>query len=101
MIIFFFFSSRRRHTRSYGDWSSDVCSSDLVAYDRAGKRLGSTKVTGGLDAIAYDYAGGRLVGLSLQTRRLLFFSDDLRPRGALRLSQAILAGQRRDRKSVV
>src|SRR5207248_5522228 len=22
--------SRRRHTRSYGDWSSDVCSSDLV-----------------------------------------------------------------------
>src|SRR5574340_1341048 len=27
--IFFFFSSRRRHTRSFGDWSSDVCSSDL------------------------------------------------------------------------
>src|SRR5438094_4638540 len=26
-----FFSSRRRHTRSYGDWSSDVCSSDLYA----------------------------------------------------------------------
>src|SRR5207248_8840590 len=24
------FSSRRRHTRSYGDWSSDVCSSDLL-----------------------------------------------------------------------
>src|SRR5437867_13426588 len=27
--MFFFFSSRRRHTSSYGDWSSDVCSSDL------------------------------------------------------------------------
>src|SRR3989337_3703644 len=26
---FFFFSSRRRHTRCYRDWSSDVCSSDL------------------------------------------------------------------------
>src|SRR5437764_10214979 len=26
----FFFSSRRRHTRYIGDWSSDVCSSDLV-----------------------------------------------------------------------
>src|SRR6266542_5029261 len=26
----FFFSSRRRHTRCYRDWSSDVCSSDLV-----------------------------------------------------------------------
>src|SRR5574337_968681 len=28
-FIFFFFSSRRRHTRLSGDWSSDVCSSDL------------------------------------------------------------------------
>src|SRR5256885_11684143 len=26
----FFFSSRRRHTRLQGDWSSDVCSSDLA-----------------------------------------------------------------------
>src|SRR6266705_1127868 len=26
----FFFSSSSRHTRSYGDWSSDVCSSDLA-----------------------------------------------------------------------
>src|SRR5207245_4439830 len=26
---FFFFSSRRLHTRCYRDWSSDVCSSDL------------------------------------------------------------------------
>src|SRR5437763_9386297 len=29
VICFFFFSSRRRHTRYIGDWSSDVCSSDL------------------------------------------------------------------------
>ena len=29
MCVFFFFSSRRRHTRYIGDWSSDVCSSDL------------------------------------------------------------------------
>src|SRR5207248_8328807 len=29
IFVLFFFSSRRRHTRSYGDWSSDVCSSDL------------------------------------------------------------------------
>src|SRR5699024_11743759 len=27
--LFFFFASRRRHTRSKRDWSSDVCSSDL------------------------------------------------------------------------
>src|SRR5690349_24076094 len=30
VFFFFFFSSRRRHTRSLRDWSSDVCSSDLV-----------------------------------------------------------------------
>src|SRR5690349_24341579 len=29
-MVFFFFSSRRRHTRSLRDWSSDVCSSDLI-----------------------------------------------------------------------
>src|SRR5256885_11413885 len=28
-VVCFFFSSRRRHTRLQGDWSSDVCSSDL------------------------------------------------------------------------
>src|SRR5882762_10690112 len=30
MFVFFFFSSRRRHTRFKCDWSSDVCSSDLL-----------------------------------------------------------------------
>src|SRR3712207_5095468 len=30
MYDFFFFSSRRRHTRYWRDWSSDVCSSDLT-----------------------------------------------------------------------
>src|SRR5258707_8042682 len=30
---FFFFSSRRRHTRYWRDWSSDVCSSDLAPDD--------------------------------------------------------------------
>src|SRR5207249_9641568 len=40
----FFFSSRRRHTRSKRDWSSDVCSSDLdnIYDDKSGKR----RVTG-------------------------------------------------------
>src|SRR2546428_5542600 len=33
MFVFFFFSSRRRHTRSDRDWSSDVCSSDLYVPD--------------------------------------------------------------------
>src|SRR5688572_32265738 len=30
IFLFFFFSSRRRHTRFDCDWSSDVCSSDLL-----------------------------------------------------------------------
>src|SRR5438874_3733220 len=34
----FFFSSRRRHTRSLRDWSSDVCSSDLHHVASGGKR---------------------------------------------------------------
>src|SRR5438876_8702968 len=33
-IVILFFSSRRRHTRWTGDWSSDVCSSDLAARQR-------------------------------------------------------------------
>src|SRR6266550_8903639 len=32
--MFFFFSSRRRHTRCSRDWSSDVCSSDLMWVDQ-------------------------------------------------------------------
>src|SRR5688500_19980045 len=31
-VYYFFFSSRRRHTRLQGDWSSDVCSSDLTPF---------------------------------------------------------------------
>src|SRR2546427_3926755 len=36
-LVFFFFSSRRRHTRFDCDWSSDVCSSDLEADDIDGR----------------------------------------------------------------
>src|SRR3712207_9004573 len=43
-LCLFFFSSRRRHTRYWRDWSSDVCSSDLLS--------GMTRLIGGL-------AGGR------------------------------------------
>src|SRR5258706_6525169 len=40
MVFFFFFSSRRRHTILVSDWSSDVCSSDLLdALERLLARL--------------------------------------------------------------
>src|SRR5215210_8299302 len=42
--IFFFFSSRRRHTRYIGDWSSDVCSSDLVRDNLAGVGFDPSKL---------------------------------------------------------
>src|SRR3989449_3489336 len=32
-VLVFFFSSRRRHTRCSRDWSSDVCSSDLLIFE--------------------------------------------------------------------
>src|SRR2546426_3651019 len=42
VCFFFFFSSRRRHTRLQGDWSSDVCSSDLES--GSGRRTGSLEI---------------------------------------------------------
>src|SRR5689334_24260263 len=45
--LVFFFSSRRRHTRWNCDWSSDVCSSDLVA--ALGRELSATGLAAALD----------------------------------------------------
>src|SRR3989337_3642113 len=50
-MIFFFFSSRRRHTRCYRDWSSDVCSSDLRDTVRNIIRELRDMVVAGLDAV--------------------------------------------------
>src|SRR5205085_9128068 len=52
ILFFFFFSSRRRHTRFDCDWSSDVCSSDLMTRPPARKAaigedpIAATRVTG-------------------------------------------------------
>src|SRR6266487_4995692 len=54
--MFFFFSSRRRHTRWTGDWSSDVCSSDLVP------RALADAVHTGLDLARARCDGGQAVG---------------------------------------
>src|SRR6516162_7109864 len=57
--FFFFFSSRRRHTRLQGDWSSDVCSSDL---DRLLDPLErDPSVAGGFRAVSWDHALDRVV----------------------------------------
>src|SRR3712207_4810822 len=41
-LVFFFFSSRRRHTRYWRDWSSDVCSSDLEYVEKVEGRFHPT-----------------------------------------------------------
>src|SRR5256885_2916108 len=54
-VFCFFFSSRRRHTRLQGDWSSDVCSSDLVAanhFEAQAARDGLVEASGALRTIA-------------------------------------------------
>src|SRR2546422_1717260 len=83
MFCFFFFSSRRRHTRCSRDWSSDVCSSDLkahpaawmpndgyaepytlaTAYASAARRLGATFATG-CDVLDIRVADGRARGVT-------------------------------------
>src|SRR2546421_1306957 len=67
MTYVFFFSSRRRHTRSDRDWSSDVCSSDLIGLADAGKIAGEAFDAAGLRLAAGDpknirEAGERLGG---------------------------------------
>src|SRR5690554_7915474 len=55
--VFFFFSSRRRHTRCGRDWSSDVCSSDLVvpgAAETDGDVERHLQVRGGRHVLAHE-----------------------------------------------
>src|SRR5690606_42013087 len=65
MWIFFFFSSRRRHTRFSRDWSSDVCSSDLVKTRQPGKE--NAKVSDTISIAAkYDpkkFAVGKVIAI--------------------------------------
>src|SRR6266705_6462443 len=57
-IILFFFSSRRRHTRSYGDWSSDVCSSDLLGTDPGTNALTATaSISGSVESVRFTATG--------------------------------------------
>src|SRR5690554_7764113 len=66
-FVFFFFSSRRRHTRCGRDWSSDVCSSDLIAQLSLSKcNWGSAMVRSGSSA---DWLWERLMSLRMARDR--------------------------------
>src|SRR5215510_8682891 len=69
ICVFFFFSSRRRHTRWPRDWSSDVCSSDLL---RQAEELGVVQVnlTGGEPLLRED-----LEALVAEAERLQLYTN--------------------------
>src|SRR5256885_10418157 len=67
----FFFSSRRRHTRLQGDWSSDVCSSDLFQRAVPAYRFAPFErnhdQTRTMAALGNDTAGARIAATILLT----------------------------------
>src|SRR5258706_7979160 len=85
---FFFFSSRRRHTRLVSDWSSDVCSSDLAmsfANAHSYERMADPKVRAVKERVEL-----------VADRKLM---DPDAPRGGL--VEVTLRNGKTDRKSVV
>src|SRR2546422_7074503 len=69
MFLFFFFSSRRRHTRCSRDWSSDVCSSDLFKVVDANLALARVQ--------NYLYATSQLAQTTLRSVVGQFELDDI------------------------
>src|SRR5579871_6936791 len=66
LAICFFCSSRRRHTRSLRDWSSDVCSSDLARYpntavNASGWIRGEDLMVGRAAVVAVEMNPGKVV----------------------------------------
>src|SRR5690606_811778 len=58
---FFFFSSRRRHTRFSRDWSSDVCSSDLLQWNGTGRGSAGFYSQSRTDLVPYLEANAALL----------------------------------------
>src|SRR6266496_6084682 len=82
-FIFFFFSSRRRHTSSLRDWSSDVCSSDLVGTNTLTVEGGRPLKGGAGFALGPDHIEiGSFIGLAAVTNGSITIEgvrgDDLR-----------------------
>src|SRR5215203_6377838 len=102
MVVVFFFSSRRRHTRYWRDWSSDVCSSDLGAFvdrvvDRpAGEQGVHVNGRNEVDPFALgDLADGRELG-TLASRR----GKDVGPFGVIARTADVLERRGPEREAV-
>src|SRR5690625_7777225 len=77
-FLVFFFSSRRRHTRWPRDWSSDVCSSDLLETNNAGEVL----LYGPLRDIYFNTSKGNSILRELKScEEKVPFRQQVRPAG--------------------
>src|SRR5256885_12413071 len=98
MLVRFFFSSRRRHTRLQGDWSSDVCSSDLnwMGMQEPVARL-ATPPAGTVLQMAGVQGGDRVLRIALGDQEW----EEVRSINDLRwtLTRAALDDESVDRKS--
>src|SRR5207249_9712134 len=89
------FSSRRRHTRSKRDWSSDVCSSDLFLLMEAAWEL-SMDDTGG-PVHHEDLPAGKLLGLLQHRHAVVHVANAVQQRdrrGVLSAQQSEIGGRR-------
>src|ERR1035441_2413901 len=71
VVFLFFFSSRRRNTRCLSDWSSDVCSSDLVNTHWHYDHLDGNSVFGSdVQIIGHDYVRYALLNLDVLPKEI-------------------------------
>src|SRR5205807_6877316 len=76
----FFFSSRRRHTRLQGDWSSDVCSSDLYTFDPFGNLITILDADNYTSSYTYNIRGFKTASNDADTGSWTFTPDSLNER---------------------
>src|ERR1039458_10439771 len=92
VFFFFFFSSRRRHTRCLSDWSSDVCSSDLL---RPKRTHNGYRAYGEQDLVRLEQIVAlKFVGLPLRRIKALLDRDGLELSGALHMQRRVLEAKR-------
>src|SRR5256885_10217573 len=85
-----FFSSRRRHTRLQGDWSSDVCSSDLF-----GSQLRRAIATYARTRIGAFLAGVGITGILQSSTATAMLLASFAARGLIALPLALRSEERR------
>src|SRR5699024_11832268 len=99
-VFLFFFSSRRRHTRSKRDWSSDVCSSDLkqnIAY----ATVHNDEQTPHMHLGVVPMRDGKLQGKNVFNRQELLWLQDKFPEHMKKQGFELKRGERgSDRKHI-